>query len=538
MSHNDNTKSRKILVVDDSKTNLILLKTYLDHMGLTVLLCEDGKTAIKTAVSQLPDAILLDVMMPDIDGYEVCKKLKGDSRTSSIPIIFISAKSQTSDKIKGLELGATDYITKPFNVGELKARIGAALQIVELQEKLLSLANTDGLTGLANHRYFFDILEREVQQAKIKDKPLAVMMFDIDHFKSVNDTYGHRQGDTVLKEIGQIFQENIYPLDVAARYGGEEFIILMPETSSEKAYAASERLRQIIDRHQWKILGELISVSISVGIVCTDRCNLTSTHELVEKADMALYAAKRRGRNCVVSWNEADPDKKMQKSENQDYYEMQKKVSSLAEQLRSQALGTISALTQTMGMVIKDNYIIQHSKNVQIYSGCIAEEMQLSSELQERIGTAALLQDIGKISIPENILKKVTPLTDDEQEIIKQHPIFAMKILEPIGIFNLELQIIKHHHENFDGTGYPGHLKGKEIPLGSRILRVADTFDAITISECEYRQARSFEDALEEIHKFSGTQFDPDVIEAFRNVCEKHKSDWPLSKKECLLESR
>jgi len=342
-------------------------------------------------------------------------------------------------------------------------------------------------------------------------------MLDIDHFKSANDTYGHRGGDEILTQMGKILKENIYPLDVAARYGGEEFIILMPSTSSEKAYQAAERLRKIVDQYQWKVLDKTISITTSIGLASIDSNNLMSSYDLAEKADTALYDAKRKGRNCVVRWENVNSEQEPEQPDDRVYHELQNKVASLTRKLRSHAVGTISAFSRAMDMIFKDQYIVRHGENVQTYAMAIAEEMGLSAELVERIGTAALLQDVGSITIPESILKKTTPLTKEEKRIIKQHPNASVEILEPVGIFSLELQIIKGHHERFDGAGYPNGLKGREIPIGSRILAVADAFDAIT-SQREHRQAQSAEAAIEEIVRCSKTQFDPDVVEAFKKV--------------------
>lgn len=531
-----NNKLRKVLAIDDNPTDLALLKAHLKKMGLAALVTQDAKSGIEIAINQQPDLILLDVVMPDINGFEVCRRLKADTRTSSIPVMFISANEQSRNKILSSKLGAIDYVIKPINPEELKSRIGIILKMTELQEKLLSLANTDELTGLANRRYFFDILEREILQAKIKGNALSLIILDMDHFKSVNDTYGHLDGDMVLREMGKIIQENIYPLDLAARYGGEEFIVLMPETPHEKALKAAERLREIIDSHHWVISNERISVTASVGLVSIDSSNLLDSSDIVKKADMALYAAKRRGRNCVVNWDKVNSDEEETMPENPEYHELQAKVALLARQLRSYTLGTVSAFVETINVVVKDQHTAKHAESVRVYAVAIADEMGLSTELKERIAIAALLHDLGKIAIPGHILRKSVPFTKQDWQIIKQHTIVSTRILAPIRNFNLELDIIRHHHERFDGTGYPDALKGREIPIGARILSVADVFDAMT-SERPYRLAKSCETALKEIADCSCSQFDSDVVSAFHLAYEKHKEKWPLATKECLVEA-
>ncbi len=522
-------KQRKVLVIDDGQANLILLKAHLTSMGLIPLLAENAADGIRLAAEQLPDVILLDIMMPEIDGFEACRRLKTDVRTSSIPVIFVSAKDQSEDKISGLKLGAIDYITKPFNKGELQARIGIVLQMIELQERLLLLANTDELTGLSNRRHFFEILEREMLQAKLRGGSIAVMMFDIDHFKNVNDNYGHLNGDNILQETGKILNENIYPLDVAARYGGEEFVVLMPGMPVEIATQRADKLRMIIDKHHWEISDKPVSVTCSVGVVVFDGSNAADSYDLIKKADDALYAAKCRGRNCIVSYDQINPDEQIREQQGEEFRELQTKISALAQQIKTQTLGTITAFAKAIA--VKDVFLVGHAENVKVYAAEIAKRMQVSQVLMEQLQTAAMLHDLGKIVIPNEILHKTTRLTDEERRIMERHPVVSAEILAPIGLFSQEIIIIRHHHENFDGTGYPNGLVGKNIPIGSRILAVANSFDAMTSNRWS-APPKSADEAADEIVSLAGTQFDPEVVEAFKVAFTENRDNWPLSQKQ------
>ncbi len=515
-------KTRKILAIDDSPADLFLLKSLLQEAELTILSAQDGLEGMEVAVNERPDLILLDIMLPGIDGFEVCKKLKANTYTSAIPVIFISANDQTCDKIAGLNVGALDYIAKPFDPGELKARIKSVFRTLELEEKISLLVDTDELTGLISRRRFFAILGSEMFRAQIKGESLCMMMLDIDHFKNINDTYGHLAGDMILKQLGKILKENTYPLDFVGRYGGEEFIILMSETSYSTAIKAAEKLRRIIDGCYWSIGKKRISVTVSIGIASIDS---NDSNELIKRADKALYMAKEQGRNCIACWEETRTSgtKKIRSGE---YHELQIKVSSLAKQMRSQVLEVISAFMKTI--VAKDPYIAHHGKNTQVYALAIADEMRVSQELEEKIEIAALLHDIGKIGVPDWILLKAGPLGNYDRRIIEQHSVTSVKILEPIGLFNQELPIIRQHHERFDGTGYPDQLKGKEIVIGARILAIADAFDAMT-SDRPYRIAISCEETVREITDCSGSQFDPEVVEALQITYEKNKEQWPLA---------
>jgi diguanylate cyclase (GGDEF)-like protein len=523
-------KQRKVLVIDDSQPNLVLLKAHLDSMGLIALLADNWRDGLAIAAEQRPDVILLDVMMPEVDGFETCRRLKADVRTSSIPVIFVSARDQSEDKIGGLKLGAVDYVTKPFNKGELQARIGIVLQMTELQERLLLLANTDELTGLANRRHFFEILEREVLQAKIRGGSIAVMMFDVDHFKNLNDTYGHLCGDRILQQVGKILNENIYPLDMAARYGGEEFVVVMPGMPAEIATQRAQKLCSVIDKYNWEVAGQQVSVSCSVGVAVFNGADSTDPYELVRRADEALYAAKRRGRNCVVSYDSLIPEDQLQAHQDEDFHELQTKISSLALQIREQTMGIISAFVKTIAA--KHPYFASHVENVKVYAVEIAKQMEVSDLLIQQLETAAMLHDLGKIIIPNHIMYKTGALNDEEIKIIQRHSIASANILAPIGIFSQEIVIIKHQHENIDGTGYPNGLVGKNIPIGSRILAVANIFDSMTSAEPWNAEIKSADDAVGEIVSLAGAQFDSEVVEAFRKAYAENHNSWPLTQKQ------
>ncbi len=519
-------KNRKVLVVDDNQTNLALIKVYLEQMGLEVYMAQEAHSGLEIAMEERPDLILLDIMMPVMDGIEMCKRLKADPRTVMIPVIFVTAKDQSQDKISGLKSGAVDYITKPFNPNELKTRINVILQMIELQEKLLDQANTDELTGLANRRHFFKLLEREILQSEIKGTNLTIIMIDVDHFKSINDNYGHLGGDAVLKQMANIIRENIYPLDVAARYGGEEFVILMPSTPADIAYQAAEKLRRKIETCNWKISADHIKITASMGVTTMDNNILVSSYDLIKRADNALYMAKREGRNRVVVWKGETTIDLDTEDSGQNIYKLKSQVSHLAEQLKMQALGTVTALAKTLEA--RDPFTANQAEHVQIYVNAIAEQMNLSHDQNEQICNAALLHDLGMIGIPDEILSKIGDLSQDERETIKQHPIIGAQILNPIGFFEKEVQIIRHHHENYDGTGYPDHLKAKKIPFGARVLAVAIAFDAMT-SDRWHREALTRQQALDEIQKCSGKQFDPEIVSAFLNACVQAGDLWPLS---------
>ncbi len=301
-----------ILVVDDTHDNLRLLQNILAEQGYLVRPVSQGRRAIAAAISKPPDLILLDIMMPGMDGYAVCEALKADERTCDIPIIFISALNETFDKVKAFSLGGVDYITKPFQPEEVLARVNTHVTIRKLQQELeernrelARLANIDGLTQIANRRYFDTYLQQEWRRLGREQQSVSLIFIDIDHFKLYNDHYGHQAGDDCLKQVARVFERVAQrPADLAARYGGEEFVILLPNTDEHGAEHVAKEIREML--RQLQIPHESSSVSpfvtCSMGIACTIPTQAVSAETLVTIADEAVYTAKAQGRNqCVVN---------------------------------------------------------------------------------------------------------------------------------------------------------------------------------------------------------------------------------------------
>lgn len=297
----------KILVVDDDENNVNFLIRKLTKSGYEVFEARNGSDALNLVDRQKFDLILLDVMMPDIDGFEVAKKIVSNSQYVGTPIVFLSARTSIESKLEGLSLGAVDYITKPFDFRELLARIQLHLEKSEEKNRILEdnmnykqVANTDFLTGLYNRRYIDEQLKNEFKLSK--PTIASLLMLDLDHFKRINDTYGHDQGDLVLIKVAEIIKDSVRHADVVGRYGGEEFIVIMPSTTSLAAHSVAERIRVNIENHEFKIDENNDSITISIGIstFVSEEHNYKTFEEWVQAADKALYTAKKEGRNRVV----------------------------------------------------------------------------------------------------------------------------------------------------------------------------------------------------------------------------------------------
>ncbi len=310
----------KVLLVEDDPIQASATKEILRKAGYEILWAEDGINAIKLVKSEKPDIIVLDVMLPGMDGYEVCRWLKLDEGTKGIPIIMLTVKKELSDKISGLQIGADDYLPKPYNELELNARIYASLrtkalqdelklknkQLEDLLDKVNYMAITDALTGLYNRRRFHDVLTSEYERAKRYGTPFSLVMLDIDYFKKINDTFGHDAGDSVLKEVSSILLKSIRDIDTAARYGGEEFMVVLPNTDKVHAMIVAERMRLAIEKHDFTGIDRMISVSI--GISGMPDAKVENEDRLIRCSDFAMYRAKQLGRNRTVTAESAELD--------------------------------------------------------------------------------------------------------------------------------------------------------------------------------------------------------------------------------------
>jgi diguanylate cyclase (GGDEF)-like protein len=302
----------KILLVEDSKAQAKAIKEFLDRQGYETTWVEDGKSAIKTAKTEPIDIILLDLMLPDINGDEVCRWLKLNQDTKGIPIIMLTVRDSVSDKVTGLEAGADDYMPKPFNELELNARIYACLrtkalqdelkqknqELEELLKKVKVLAITDPLTELFNRRHFETVLEKEFHKTRRYNIPLSCLMIDIDKFKDINDEYGHRAGDSVLQETAQIIKKTLRDVDIAARWGGEEFVVLLPQTNKEDALQCASRMLKAMSEHRFSNIPDR-KITVSIGIASVPHPSIDSGEALVNASDVAMYEAKKKGRNRI-----------------------------------------------------------------------------------------------------------------------------------------------------------------------------------------------------------------------------------------------
>lgn len=296
------TRLPLVLAIDDIASNLDVLVAHLANEPLELMVALTGEDGLALAQEHRPDVILLDIMMPVMDGFDVCRQLKSNAATQDIPVLFLSAKDEDIDIEAGLNLGAIDYISKPFSIPILKARLRNHLALKQKSDALAVLACTDELTSLMNRRHFNTLFHQEWLRGQRNHSPLSLIMIDVDHFKAFNDHYGHPAGDTCLQAVAQVLKQGLrVPTDVAARFGGEEFVVLLPDTDAEGALDVAQRLNQqvmalAIPHARSKTLP---TVTISLGIATCIPSEISSELALLQCADKELYLAKQQGRNQV-----------------------------------------------------------------------------------------------------------------------------------------------------------------------------------------------------------------------------------------------
>jgi len=300
-------QKQTVMIVDDTPINLQIL---IEVLGgeYEIVFATNGTDALAMAESNLPDLILLDIQMPDMSGYEVCRAVKSMPCLNGVPVIFLTAMSQQEDEVVGLKLGAVDYITKPFHPDIVRLRVHNHLELKRYRDERAHLALLDGLTGIPNRRAFDEQLNREWSRAQRNQASLSLVMIDIDHFKSYNDTYGHLGGDDCLKQVAASLLASQRGSDITARYGGEEFVCILPESDEAGAVIAAERMRAKVESLHIPHAASPVSpfVTISLGVATLTPSEDEAPDLLIKMADQMLYRGKNKGRNRIEQWSAAE----------------------------------------------------------------------------------------------------------------------------------------------------------------------------------------------------------------------------------------
>lgn len=517
-----------ILVADNGSLSLDVIKSTLgNHSDIkyTIDTASSGSDAISKASDSKFDLLLVGQDLSGAKGLKMVQEII--KRKLGLPVIMIVAEGQEKLGVKAMDKGAYDYLTKnEIKTVALNRAIRRVMQRKKLEgdiresfKKLEKLAIKDGLTGLFNHRHFREVLKNEYKKAKRHSQPLSCIMIDLDYFKAVNDNYGHQYGDFVLAQSAQILKRLVRDTDFVARYGGEEFFIVLPNTDLQGAFILAERIRKVFVNNKFTKDKISETVTVSSGISATSDDNVVCDDDLIANADKALYRAKWRGRNNVCFFGEIESEDTVGLKEElkkvEDFYVRFETINETIKETCIESAHNILCEIEKGW-----DYISGHSMRVSRYAEKLSRKLSIPEEDVNVIKRAALLHDIGMVGINSNIIKKKDKLTDKEYNSIKRHSNIGVRIIERTKLFQKELPIILHHHERFDGSGYPHMLKGETIPYGARILAIAEAYDVMRTNTV-YKKANSEEKTIAELKECAGTQFDPRLVSAFIKVIEK-----------------
>lgn len=511
-----------ICIIEDDAAQCRLLAEQLRNLGYSVIEAENATAGLQAIYQSRPRVLICDINLPDQSGIQVCGQVRGDGSLDGMYVVLMTAMSGEEHKVAALDAGADDFLTKPYDLEELKSRIRSGMRFHRLQERLAHAAVTDGLTGLWNHGQFRAELDREFTRTRRYGGCLSLLMIDLDHFKAVNDTYGHEVGNQVLTSAARQLERIVRDTDLVARYGGEEFAVICPETNTDEARQLAERLcRSFPEQIRLPDQPDLV-VRASIGVASTEATAVGSVADLVNLADHALYQSKREGRNrvtvctelCEASQGDVCTD---------EIDRLRKEVVSLSMRTKEICLQSVWALIQALEA--RDGYSAWHSRNVTLYCKWLSEAAGWPKSLRIAVANAAMLHDLGKIGIPDGLLMKPQPLDANEAAVMRQVPLITCKILQPLRVFETEIAMIRHLRERFDGAGYPDGLSGKSIPLGSRLIAVCEAFDSITCNRA-YRPGRPIDEALAVLSEERGKQFDPEFVDLLAESVRGRPKRW------------
>jgi diguanylate cyclase (GGDEF)-like protein len=518
-----------ILIVDDNDKMLETLQDILGEEGYKITACVTLEEA-RSSLSRRPpyNVALIDLKLSGGSGLELLKDIREKNEFTAV--ILLTAYASLETALEAMKSGAFGYLQKPLHMEELKMTIKKALRQQELSlenknliSRLKELSLKDQQTGLYNYRYLIERLGSEFERAKRYILPLSIIMLDIDYFKSINEVYGHEYGDYILREFAEYLKKCARTNDIIVRYGGEEFIALMPDTDKDGAGIFGKRLLEFLKEHIFDRKGNRIKLKISMGLASFPENGIDTVTGLLSAVDKATRQAKEKGGNRLSLFSSVTVEeiKNILADGGKGNVEKLKsrllKMKSRADQV---VLESIFAFAKAVEA--KDYYTGKHSENMVSIATEIGKKLRLGTKDIDHLQYAAMLHDLGKIGIEDKILHKKHALNAVEREKIRRHPQIGAEIVRDIHFLKEVVPMILYHHERFDGLGYSMGLRGKAIPLGARIIAIADVYQAL-ISDRPYRKAYRKEEALKVISEGSGAQFDPELVKAFLQIMQKKK---------------
>jgi diguanylate cyclase (GGDEF)-like protein len=490
----------RVLVVEDDPTLGHLIRMVLQQFTSQVQLAATAAQAIEMANEGF-DCVACDISLPDASGLAVIEELR--STTPAAGIVAVTGMVDVEVAVQSMKAGADDFLAKPFDPEILWHVLNKAIdnrkQRIEASQTdaYRKLAYTDALTGCPNRRYIDEFLDQAVTHARATGEPLCVGYTDIDNFKLLNDFVGHEQGDVVLRGLARALDAVVQPPDVFARFGGDEFVVVFPGANETHANLVFDRLRARVDTIE--IANEhriTLPTRVSCGVAAFT--GEQTPRDLVAAAEDRMYLDKSISSAAFAPFKQAN-----------SRAETMVKVSNL-KALRS----LVKAIDR------RDSYTRFHSDHATNLAVGVARDLGLDDDEINGLMIGGPIHDLGKIVVPDEILRKPGRLTTEERRQMEEHPVVGAAITAAVTDYETVVNLVRHHHERFDGEGYPGRLKGENIPLTTRLFAIADAVSAMT-TDRPYRKGLTTEQAIEEVRQGAGTQFDADLAAVFVQSLER-----------------
>ncbi len=522
-----------ILLVDPEPEIRLLVSDRLTKEGYHCLHAESLSQAHNISERYPINLIISEIDLPDGSGLEfLISYEESETAQNNTPIIYLTSYGGIEQVKQAIKAGAFDYLEKPVNLDNLVdvTKLAISLQSKYTGPERRAVSNfepiqprwnvVDKLTNLVSHRFVMEKIPEIYARCRKQAIPLSMCLIDVDNFREFNDRNGLDLGDLALIEIGKRIRHLTRREDLIARYGGDEFLLVLPGADQQAASKLAQRIIEDFRKNPWQIAGQEIPIELCIGILEIKIEEFSQEMELLDRVIEAAYHARFQGPGSIVVWNPSLSKEitlwstNCEQDELMPDYEatniMMWRFRELNRQISTISMETLRILVAVVEA--RDPYTKDHSVRVASFSRYLAEELDLPQRQVSTIYSAAMLHDIGKIGISDNILTKPGKLTDKEYALIKQHPIIGVSILEQTRFFVSEIALVKHHHERFDGTGYPDGISGEDIPLGSRIISVADSVEAM-LARRSYKDNYDLEFTINQLIEGKGKQFDPRIVD-------------------------
>ena len=503
-----------ILLVEDNVDDVDIIRRLVRRTGgdYRIDIAATGREALEKARVSAYDVALVDQQLPDVQGADLIGQLH--EAAPELPLVMLTRQGDERLAVEVMKAGAYDYLRKDDldqavlqrTLNNVIDRARLKREVQRANERLREWAIRDGLTGLYNHRHFQELLRTEFARAVRYGQVLACLMVDLDHFKLVNDTYGHPFGDEVLKQVAATLVAEARKVDVLARYGGEEFVLILPSTDTVGARIVAERICERVAQSPVSQDGVTVAITLSIGVATSDDARCTNENALVKLADTALYRAKRAGRNRVCL--AAEP-----------------RASALGEMVTLTPMSTgvrefegelrrlyVTAFTGLLKLAERNDGFGDHAERVSWLSVGVGRALGLDSGELETLRAGALLHDLGRLAETEPLWLVPRPLSPEERGRLPRHSLHGAQVLSAVAALEREREIVRHHHEAWDGSGYPDGLAGERIPLLARIVGVCDAWDAL-VSARPWRGPFAHTEAMRILDAERGRRFDPHLVD-------------------------